>query len=160
MEAPVIEIVPFEASHQPGIDILYKEIEEEFPEQVFSNSPKSITELSRSGDRSYWVALANGIVIGTVGIIVLKDNGCALKSMFLAKEFRADKREIAKRLLQTAIDNAIRCGSNSMYLGTMEQFKGAQRFYEKNDFVQITLEELPAGFPANTVDTVFYKKLL
>jgi len=160
MNIASVEIVPFEAFHQPGIDLLYKAIEEEFPEQVFSDLSKTITELSRSGNRLYWVALANGIVIGTVGIIILNDNCCGLKSMFLAKEFRTDKREIAKWLLQTAINGAIGLGCNSMYLGTMEQFKAAQRFYEKHGFVQIIQEELPDDFPANTVDTIFYRKSL
>lgn len=160
MNIPPVEIVPFEAIHQPGIDLLFKAIEEEYSEQVFSGPSKTIAELSRSGNRIYWVALANGIVIGTVGIIILNDNSCGLKSMFLAKEFRGDKGEISKRLLQTAITGAIERGCNSMYLGTMGQFKAAQRFYEKHGFVQITEEELPDDFPANTVDTVFYRKTL
>jgi N-acetylglutamate synthase-like GNAT family acetyltransferase len=160
MNITSVEIVPFEAFHQPGIDLLYKAIEEEFPEQVFSDPPKTIAELSRSGNRIYWVALENGKVIGTVGVIFLNHNCCGLKSMFLAKECRGDKRDISKQLLQTAINGAIEEGCNGMYLGTMEQFKAAQRFYEKNGFVQITEEELPDDFPANAVDTVFYRKTL
>ena len=157
MNIPPVEIVPFEVIHQPGIDLLFKAIEEEYPEQAFSDPSKTITELSRSGNRIYWVALANGIVIGTAGIIILNDNCCGLKSMFLAKEFRGDKGEISKRLLQTAINRATENGYNSMYLGTMGQFKAAQRFYEKYGFVQITQKALPDDFPANTVDTVFYR---
>jgi N-acetylglutamate synthase-like GNAT family acetyltransferase len=160
MDITAVEIVPFEAVHQPGIDLLYKAIGEEFPEQVFPDPSKTIAELSRSDNRLYWVAVANGIVIGTVGIIILNDNCCGLKSMFLAKEFRGDKGEISKRLLQTAINGSIKRGCKKLYLGTMGQFKAAQRFYKKYGFVQITQKELPDDFPANTVDTVFYKKIL
>jgi N-acetylglutamate synthase-like GNAT family acetyltransferase len=160
MNVPVIEIAPFEIFHQTGVDLLYKTIEEEFPKQVFPDSPKTIKELLKLNNRTYWVALANGIVIGTAGIIILTANCCALKSMFLAKKFRGDKREIANWLLQTAIARAIEHGCISMYLGTMEQFRAAQKFYEKHGFTQITQAELPADFPGNTVDTVFYRKIL
>ena len=154
------DIVPFEPLHQAGIDLLFKAIEEEYPEQVFADPSKTITELSRSRNRTYWVALANGRVIGTAGIIFLTDNCCALKSMFLAKEFRGKKKEVAKSLLQTTINWAREHDCHTMYLGTMAQFKAAQRFYEKNGFEQIKQEELPGEFVANIVDTVFYKKNL
>jgi N-acetylglutamate synthase-like GNAT family acetyltransferase len=158
MNIPVVEIVPFEVIHQRGVDVLYQSIEEEFPEQVFPDTAVSITALSRSAARMYWVALADGKVVGTAGVIFLNDNCCGLKSMFLAKEFRGNKTGIAENLLQKAINKAKEHGCKSICLGTMEQFKAAQRFYEKHGFERVTQNHLPVDFPANNVDTVFYRK--
>jgi N-acetylglutamate synthase-like GNAT family acetyltransferase len=63
-------------------------------------------------------------------------------------------------LLQTAIVKATTAKCSHLYLGTMDRFTAAQRFYEKNGFENIPGESLPAGFPANSVDTVFYRKEL
>lgn len=158
MKNLIIEIVPVETFHQPGIDLLYKKIEQEFSEPVFSSLPQSLIELSQPANRFYWVAVVKEKVIGTAGIIILSNKSAVLKSMFLAKEFRGNTKGVANMLLQTAINRAKEQGCNTIYLGTMEQFKAAQRFYEKNDFRQIAQEELPADFPSNTFDTIFYLK--
>ena len=106
----------------------------------------------------YWVARVGEKIIGTVGVIALQNSYATLKSMFLDKAFRHKEQHITMQLLQVATGKAIELNCENMYLGTMTQFKAAQRFYEKNGFDKISGSELPANFPANSVDDVFYVK--
>ena len=48
-------------------------------------------------------------------------------------------------------------GIEEIFLGTTEKFIRAQRFYEKNGFVEIQKQELPKEFPLMDVDIKFYK---
>jgi hypothetical protein len=45
---------------------------------------------------------------------------------------------------------------NAIYLGTIETFFAAQRFYEKNGFLEIQKDKLPGNFPVMTFDSRFY----
>ena len=47
-----------------------------------------------------------------------------------------------------------------IYLGTTLQFLAAHRFYEKNGFISIDLNDLPENFPVLQVDKKFYKYLV
>ncbi len=132
----------------------------EFEEEIYSASSKKIINVAHLPERTYWVAIINDQVIGTIGLVKLQNASIALKSMMLDKAFRSDKREIAKMLLQTVIDWALEQNITCIYLGTMDQFKSAQKFYEKHAFTRIDDSELPADFPANPVDVVFYKRSL
>lgn len=154
----LIEILPFEPHHQPDIDILLASIAWEFEENIFSPSYKKIAELHGLPGRYYWVATTDSRVAGTVGVIVAADGYCVLKAMFVEKVFRGTLYEIAARLLQTAINRSLELKCTEMYLGTMQQFKAAQKFYEKNGFEHINEGELPAGYPGNNMDTVFYRR--
>ena len=60
-------------------------------------------------------------------------------------------------LLLNVLNWAKSNGVNTMYLGTMTQFKAAQKFYEKHHFTMIGVEQLPRDFPINPIDSIFYK---
>jgi N-acetylglutamate synthase-like GNAT family acetyltransferase len=149
-------IVPFELHHQPDVDKLMMEIDNEFEERVTSANTKSISELLQDKNQKFWVAITEDAVVGTVGIYRLGNKNAALKRLMVAREFRGNKN-ISKSLLETSINWSRENGMNTIYLGTMSQMKAAHRFYEKNGFTRITELDLPKHFPANPVDTVFYK---
>src|SRR4051812_5539526 len=88
--APAVDIVPFVPAHQQGVDAMRAAIALEYPLPFFyASSPKMETVYKTPGHH-YWVALANDVVVGTVGVIVAGD--CAiLKSLFVAKEYRGAK---------------------------------------------------------------------
>lgn len=152
----MIKIVTYEHTHQNGIDEMMNEIALEFNEQIFSK-PTSKTPIIPS---QYWVALNNGEVIGTVGVIVVENDFGVLKKMMLKKEFRGKKVGISKRLLETAVKWCKQNNVSKLYLGTMDQFKAAQSFYEKNEFRQISQDELPDSFLNNPLDTIFFVRNL
>ncbi|MES2701126.1 MAG: GNAT family N-acetyltransferase [Bacteroidota bacterium] len=153
-----VTIVPFNAAvHQQGAELLLAGIAAEYPENFYSRSSKL---LPAGAVRYHWAAEASGILAGTVAVIIFPEGYAALKSMFLDKAFRGAELQVAARLLATALDKAREHKCHAMYLGTMQQFVAAQRFYEKNGFELISENSLPGSFPANDVDTVFYGKAL
>jgi GNAT superfamily N-acetyltransferase len=146
----MINIIPYKGHHQNDIDELMRDITEEFA--LKATHPTYKPNLPDG----YWVALQTHKVIGTIGIN--SANGYAiLKRMFLNKEFRGKGKGIAGLLLQTAIEWCREKRINLIYLGTMEQFKAAQKFYERNGFTNISENELPDDFLNNPLDSVFYK---
>lgn len=150
----MIEIVPFKQPvHQKGIDEMMKEIQDEFDEAIYTVSSNPSPPLPYP----YWVALNNNLVIGTIGILSMPNHVSVLKRMMLKKSFRGKENGVAQLLLQTAMNYCREKAVKTIYLGTMEQFKAAQHFYGNNGFIKITPAELPDNFPANPVDTVFYR---
>ena len=153
-----VNIVPFEYHHQAEIDLLMTMIAKEFTDNIFSPQSKTITEVSLLPTDKYWVACNKNTVIGTIGFSTLKNNNIVLKRMFLSKAFRG--QGVAKTLLDTVINSAIDSRVSNIFLGTMTQFKTAQKFYEKYGFKNISSTVLPIDFPINPVDTIFYKREL
>lgn len=152
-----IYLTAFEPEHQKGVSALYRDIADEFGADVFSHSTDTITDQSELPGRHFWVTVVNGKVIGTVGLVVA-DNYSVLKSLFVHRSYRSTPDMVGQCLLQTAIAKAASAKCYDLYLGTMHRFAAARRFYDKNGFSRIPPESLPEGFPANSVDTVFYMK--
>uniref|UniRef100_UPI004048C9E0 GNAT family N-acetyltransferase n=1 Tax=Roseivirga sp. TaxID=1964215 RepID=UPI004048C9E0 len=150
----MIEIVPYKAVYQVDIDAMMQEIAQEFSEPIMVKQTNSTAPIPND----YWVALYNGQVVGTIALINVKNEFGVLKKMMLKKEFRGSARGVSKLLLITALENAKKNGLESIYLGTMTQFKAAQSFYQKHGFRQIVEDELPPGFPKYPIDKLFYKK--
>jgi N-acetylglutamate synthase-like GNAT family acetyltransferase len=61
-------------------------------------------------------------------------------------------------LLDTVLGWARAKGVLEIFLGTTSKFLAAHRFYEKNDFSEITQSALPPAFPIMTVDTKFFHR--
>lgn len=72
-----------------------------------------------------------------------------------AKSFRG--QGVALALLDKVRRWSRENGFRNIYLGTMKQFKAAQRFYEKNHFVRISKTELSEFFIHNPLDDVFFR---
>lgn len=153
-----IEIVPFEKKHQSDIDAIMQNIALEFEEPIYTKESKKIVDVYKLSNNKFWVALNGNNVIGTLGIVRLKNKNIILKSMFLEKKYRG--KGISQLLLDHVINWESQNDCMQIYLGTMLQFKAAQQFYEKNGFTKCTPEELPADFIINPLDTIFYTKKL
>lgn len=149
-------ITPYQNIHQSGIDDMMQEIALEFDEEI-SSKPTHTTPLVPD---AYWVTLMNEQVIGTIGIVMVKNEFAILKRMMLKRSFRGKAFGISQLLLQTVLDWCVQNNVNQIYLGTMHQFKAAQIFYEKNGFQRISETELPSTFLTNPLDAVFYQRKL
>ena len=77
--------------------------------------------------------------------------------MFVAKEWRGPEHRTAQRLLETLLVRARAHGIGTILLGTIDRFHAAHRFYERNGFVRVAEEALPADFPRMPSDTRFYR---
>ena len=149
----MVQIVSYKNAHQNGINAMMQEIALEFGEHIFSKPTKQTPILPDT----YWVAIHNKKVIGTVGVLVVNNNVGILKKMMLKREFRGKEFGVSKLLLDTAIKWSQEANISMLYLGTMQQFKAAQIFYERNGFEKTQENKLPSSFLKNPLDTVFYK---
>ena len=152
-----IEIRIFKNEDQEQIDLLMEQIQEEFNEPILNSSSKKISDLALSNGRFFWVANINQMIIGTVGILKINDNTGILKSMFVSKQYRGIHWGISKKLLDVAKLWATENNLSELLLGTMDQFKSAQKFYVKNGFIEILKHQLPTEFELNPLDNKFYK---
>ena len=148
-----IEIRPYHAVHQNEIDVMINEISKEFLLPISSGRKSSGVLLDK-----YWVAFYGSEIVGTVGILKTDSNFSVLKNMFVKKKYRGKDFGTAQLLLNSVFDWSIEEGISRIYLGTMDQFKAAHKFYEKNEFQKIGKSKLPLNFIKNPIDDVFYKK--
>lgn len=152
----MIRIIAYEEEYQRGIDKMLTSIEQEFDQKIRDSSKKKKNTLPHK----YWLALKDKEVVGTVGLLFIEPQNAILKSMMVQKEFRGSAKGLSHLLLQKAIDCCREKGIKGIYLGTMNQFKAAQKFYQKNGFKEISKKELPNNFLENPLDSVFfYKKI-
>lgn len=119
-----------------------------------------IPNFYQSGSGNFWVALCDNQIVGTISLLDIGNNQVALRKMFVKAAYRGIVYNTAKILLLESISWAMQTGITEIYLGTTERFLAAHRFYEKNGFEHISIEELPGNFPIMKVDTRFYKYVL
>ena len=104
----------------------------------------------------FWGALKDGELIGTIALIHVGHNAGIIRKMFVKKEYRGRELGIAQALFQTLLDHSQTRGISDLYLGTVERLKAACRFYERNGFKRIKVEDLPGYFLRMQVDDTFY----
>ncbi len=151
----MIEIRLYNSSNQNEIEELVRLIASEFELPISNGKKTEIPALDK-----YWVAFNEMEVIGTIGVLKINNSFSILKNMFLKKAYRGKNYGIALLLLNKVVDWCHAEGINQIYLGTMSQFKAAQKFYVKNGFERIKIHELPSGFIQNPIDDIFYVKQL
>ncbi|MGE4420866.1 MAG: GNAT family N-acetyltransferase [Pseudodesulfovibrio sp.] len=109
------------------------------------------------GAGNFWLAFEGDELIGT---IALKDVGggvCALRKMFVKKAFRGGERGVGAKLMRTLLDWARTHGVREIYLGTVDVYHAAHRFYEKSGFVEVVRGEVPDTVPLMDVDVKYYR---
>jgi len=106
---------------------------------------------------AFWGAILNGKLIGTIALIAVPEHQSgAIRKMFVKKEFRGKDLGIAQALLKTLLVYCEDNNLNEVYLGTKDVLQAACRFYERNGFKSVAMEDLPVYFPRMAVDNVFY----
>ncbi len=106
---------------------------------------------------NFWIARYANKVIGTIALLDIGNARAALRKMFVAKEFRGKEFGVGQALFTHLLNWSKASNIQELYLGTTEKFIAAQRFYEKNGFIEIEKQELPDGFPIMAVDVKFYR---
>lgn len=100
-------------------------------------------------------AFIDGKLVGTIALVKFNPEAAAIRKMFVKKEFRGKEFQIAQQLLERLVAYSKENGIKNLYLGTVSLLQAALRFYEKNDFIRIQKEALPADFPLMKPDNVF-----
>lgn len=102
----------------------------------------------------FWIALSDGRVIGTIGLM-LKESHCAvLKKFFVEKSFRSQK--IGLSLYNELLKYAISKDVYHIILDTPAVACASHRFYEKAGFYRISPTELPVPYSYPDRDSIIY----
>jgi len=161
---PDLHVRPFRPELQSDVlDLIVGIQRDEFDIDITAEQQPDLHDIPafyQVRDGNFWVALADGRLVGTIALLDIGNHQGALRKMFVRRDSRGSKSGPAQRLLDILLDWA---GSRSMreiFLGTTAKFLAAHRFYEKNAFSEIAKSGLPPAFPAMSVDTKFYRRRL
>ena len=158
----MIEVVPFAPSHHAGvIDVILSIQRDEFGVPITLDEQPDLLDIPgfyQLGGGNFWVALAVGEVVATIALRDIGDHQGALRKMFVKPAYRGKEKGVAQRLLEHLVSSATSAGIHDLFLGTIDAFVAAHRFYEKNGFVQVSAATLPKAFPLMGVDTRFYHR--
>lgn len=112
------------------------------------------------GNGVFYIALHEGRVVGTIGLLDAGQGLGILRKMFVAADYRGREWGTAKHLLDAFMEHARLKGFETIQLGTQKRLAAACRFYEKHGFQIVEKEALPENFPIMSVDDRFYTKPL
>jgi GNAT superfamily N-acetyltransferase len=119
---------------------------------------KNIPSFYQKGNGNFWIALYGKEVVGTIALIDIGASQLALRKMFVRKEFRGSAFNTAQLLMDTVFGWMEERNCTDIFLGTIDLFVAAQKFYRKNGFDEVPKKDLPASFPAMTLDNTFFRK--
>ena len=157
-----IEIAAFtDAYSAAAIDLVVGIQRDEFGFPVSADQQPDLLDVPghyRRGSGNFWIALADGRLVGTIGLMDLGGGRGSLRKMFVPPEFRG--AGVAPRLLETLLDWARTRGFTTLYLGTTSKYHAAHRFYEKHGFARLEADRLPQGFPRFDIEDRFYSRSL
>jgi len=136
---------------------------QEFGVEITYEDQPDLTDVAgfyQWGCGDFWLAVANGKVVGSIALRDIGDGEAALRKMFVAADWRGAEHGVARALLNRLIDHARSAGTRAIWLGTTAKFLAAHRFYEKNGFAEVAEKTLPESFPRMKIDTRFYRLAL
>jgi N-acetylglutamate synthase-like GNAT family acetyltransferase len=157
----MISIRPFSAGDTEAICTLILRIQiEEFQVPITrADQPDldNIPGVYQQGKGNFWVALHEKEVVGTIAAIDFGGDMLALRKMFVHAGFRGKEFGTAQLLLDTMLRWCAEKQVKAIFLGTLEKFVAARKFYDRNGFEVIRKQDLPPNFPRMPLDDVFYK---
>ena len=118
---------------------------------------QQIPAFYQNNNGNFWLAINNGKVVGTISLLDIGNRQGALRKMFVHKDYRGKEHGTGQLLLNTLFSWAKAKEYAEIFLGTTAKFLAAHRFYEKNNFKEVAVAELPASFPRMEVDVKFYR---
>src|SRR4029453_18513788 len=82
----------------------------------------NIANFYQTGSGSFWVALSDGDVVGTIALRDIGNNQGALRKMFVKDTHRGGKTSVAFRLLERLVQSATTARVKDLYLCTTGGF--------------------------------------
>lgn len=156
-------IVVYTEDHKQSIiDLILRIQTEEFNVAITAGDQPDLQDIPgyyQHGAGNFWVAIIDNTVIGTIALSDIGNQQSALRKMFVHKDYRGKDYGVAQALLNTLLSWAREKELNEIFLGTTDKFHAAHRFYEKNHFLRIPVDSLPANFSRMAVDSIFYKHI-
>lgn len=113
-----------------------------------------ISQSYQQNGGEFWVALSDGKVIGTIGLMLKEQNCAVMKKFFVKKEYRSQKIGLAlyRELLKFAKDAGVR----HIILDTPSVAHESHKFYENAGFCKIDATELPISYTYPDRKSILY----
>lgn len=129
-----MEILEYGHEYKNHVNNLMHEIlVEEFGFSQFSEEIKNAqNEEYITGNNKLWLAIEDGKIIGTTGIIEMAPDHALLKKVYVKETHRG--KGIAQQLLNQCLTYAKSVGYDYIYLETYHRLERANAFYLKNGF--------------------------
>jgi GNAT superfamily N-acetyltransferase len=140
LETLVVDIVPFEPEHAAGFVALVRDTLREFGFEPDAELDRDLDDPAGTYT-ALWIALAGGVVVGSIALRDLGGDAYMLKRMYLRSTRRG--RGVGKQLLATALDWARANRGRVVRLDTTERMVAARHLYESVGFVQVPGEGPP-----------------
>jgi hypothetical protein len=156
-------IKPFEVCYQKQIEALVLAVQnDEFKLNIKAQHQPDLPDLNKfykENGGEFWVAVdTTDTVLGCIGFEKLDQTNGALRKMFLKKEVRGDKQlRLAQRLYDALLEFAISCGTKLICLDTPLVAHAAHRFYVRNGWTLIPIEQLPSTYKLPKIDPKLIK---
>lgn len=155
-------IVPFIPVYQDSLIELILSIQQrEFGIAIGLHDQPDLLDISgfyQHGLGNFWLALHDGVVIGSIALLDIGNDRVVLRKMFVAAPYRAKSHGVAQHLLDELLDWCELKQVREIYLETSAHFVADQRFYRRNGFNEVAKAELPTRFPLMAMDSVFFAR--
>jgi GNAT superfamily N-acetyltransferase len=141
------------------IDLILTIQQKEFNLTITIDAQPDLRDIDANYHRDgggFWGAFVGDELAGTIALINSGRGMGTIRKMFVKKEYRGKELGIAQQLLEILLQDCRDKGLTEVYLGTVHQLKAAHRFYERNRFTPIAVDDLPAYFPRMMTDNMFY----
>jgi N-acetylglutamate synthase-like GNAT family acetyltransferase len=161
MKEPV-SIREFRKTDNPGVVSLVLGIQnDEFHLNLSISDQKDLTNIdvyygARGG--VFLVAEASaGAIVGTIGLMRLREDLGVMKKFFVAPPYRGKERGVAMALYERFVASAKSKGMTQIVLDTPSAAVRSHAFYRSAGFVQIDRSELPMSYDFPERDTLFFR---
>ena len=162
---PEIIIRPFKEAYQKKVTNLIIQIQrDEFGIDITLDDQPDLSDIGhfyQSKNGNFWCAMNSyEEIIGTIALIDIEDRMGVIRKMFVRQDCRGKEKNVARALLDVLENWAQKNQFTTLYLGTIDKLKAAQKFYFRNDYKIIDPSLLPTSFPRMMVDNLFFVKKL
>jgi N-acetylglutamate synthase-like GNAT family acetyltransferase len=155
-----VEIVEYSDEYKEQVKDLIFDVYEKERGRPRKDRPdlNAIKKIYQDNDGNFWVAVKEGKLIGTIGLINQGQQRASMHRFAVAKDFRGKEKGVSAKLFSTFLKFAVSHDYRKIFLGTTPDATAAMKFYEKNGFVKIeSLPEDIAKHPQLIHDSVFYE---
>ncbi len=106
-------------------------------------------------DGAFWLAVSDGEVVGTIGMMRYGSSG-VLKKLFVRQDYRGPQGA-AQALFEKATEWSTALGLGAIYLDTPSVATRSHTFYERRGFKIADRSELPEGYSFPDRNSLIFK---
>lgn len=154
------EIITFSPAYRDQVGPFVLSVQHEFGVPItLADQPdlNAIEQYYITPGGNFWLALDGDKVVGTAALLRVDASSAIMRKLFVAPAHRG-AAAVGKKLLDTMLEWAHGNHVKNIYLGTVNVFRAACRFYEKHGFTRLSEAQLPHAIAAQKmkVDDTFY----